>query len=417
MYRKERVFSMTIVLGILLLILILYIFFNRSVNLMEPGILFCVIILSTYFLANLHLSELQSAYPVWFSLLILSMIAVFYIGCKTANTFTVGHAEISPYDPSMMRHVVFILWVLILLGFIMTVRALGAPPAISGTERSEYFVSGWGSAVLLQTTLTALLLFDRYHQKATGRMYWTYMLSIILLTILYANKFQIIYLLVLILAAKNSYGKKIHIKNLLLLAFVIILLFIILFQFVYQNMYGITMKDMYIGYYMNIPYKFSFITQPYLYLAYNYENLYHYLISSPHHLYGYKTLYGVIDSLRLEGFVPQNILIYTEEWKHLLKVPSLTTGTMFEDFAQDGGIPLMFVLTYLAGMWSSFCYRKFQCNKNFQWFFLYASSVVAIFFSFFSNAFTSKVTLINIAASLLVGWVLQTKFIYKGREI
>lgn len=408
---------MTIYLGILLIILILYIIIQKSVNLMEPGVLFCIIILTTYFLATLRLSSLQSVYPLWFTLLILAMIAMFYLGCRTANVFSISDAETQTYDPFRMRCIIFVLWTLILFGFLMTVQTLGAPPAISGTERADYFVSGWGSIVLLQTTLAALLLFDRYNQRAVGGMFWIYMASIVILTALYANKFQIIYLLVLILVARNSYGKKIKIKNLLLLALAIILLFVILFQFVYQNMYGVTMKDMYIGYYMNIPYKFNFITQPYLYLAYNYENLYHYLISSPHHLYGYKTLYGFIDSFHLEGLVPANILAYIDEWKNLLKVPSLTTGTMFEDFAQDGGIPLMFILTYLAGVWSAFCYRKFQKNKNFIWFFLYAASVVAIFFSFFSNAFTSKVTLINIFASLVIGWVLHTRFLYHGKEI
>lgn len=408
---------MTVFIGISLLMLIIYISLNKSIDLLEPGVLFCIIILTTYFLSCLRLSSLQSIYPIWFSLLIISMIGIFTLGSKTAYLIAIPYTKERTYSISTMKLVISILWILIVFSFFMTVRTLGAPPAISGTERSEYFVSGWGSIVLLQLVLTALLLYDRYHRQAIGKLFWFYLFSIVVMTLLFANKFQIIYLFVLILTARNTYGEKIRIRTLVVLSIIIVLLFIFLFVFIYENMYGISMKDIYINYYMRIPNKYSFLSQPYLYLAFNFENLYHFLISPHHSLYGYKTLNVFIEVFHLEGLFSDSTIAHVGEWKNFLKVPSLTTGTMFEDFAQDGGIPMMSICTFVCGFWSSFCYRKYNNNKNFEWFFMYAASIVAIFFSFFSNAFTSKVTMINISVALFISFLLKKNFVFDRRSL
>ena len=408
--------------GILFIIYIIFLIRRKSTDFLDPSVLFTIIILATYFLACLHLSDLQSKYPIWFTMLILGLIFCFYLGCQTGKSIRISsEPEPDNYSPSTMRIVTFLLWFAIVVAFLITVRQLGAPPTISGTERSDYFLSGWGSIVLLQSTLIGLLLYDRYNQKALGRTFWPYMISIVIIALLFANKYQILYMLVLAIVAKNTYGKKIRFFTLITAAAISVILFLLLYIFVYKDMYGISMSTIYTGYRMRIPEKLQNLTQPYLYAAFNYENLYRYLTANVHHLHGYKTFNALIDSFHLDSILPSSarfyIHLYLKEWKTMLKVPSLTTGTIFEDFAQDGGIPWMIIGTFLCGIWSSYCSRKFKAKKNFAWFFLYASAIVSICFAFFSNAFTSKVTFINIIASILVGFIIKYTFTMRGKPL
>lgn len=406
-----------IILGIYILIIR-----RRTTDFMNPSVLFSLIILTSYFLACLRLSGLQSNYPIWFTVLIFLLIFSFFMGCQIGNNIKIQeNVNLSFYSPSTMRLIAFLLWLFIVISFIVTIRQMGPPPAISGTNRSDYFLSGWGSIVLLQSTLMGLLLFDRYNERALGWMFWPYLVSIVIIALLFANKYQILYMLVLALVARNTYGKKIRIFTLLMAALIAVALFLILFTFVYKNMYGISMSAIYTGYRMRLPESLQGLTQPYLYAAFNYENLYNYLTSSVHHLHGCRTFNAIIDTFHLDALLSSSsqsyINMYLTEWKQMLRVPSLTTGTMFEDFAQDGGIPWMIIGTFVCGIWSSFSFNKFNSNKNYTWFFMYASAIVSISFSFFSNAFTSKVTFINLIASMLVGFIIEYTFTIKGTAI
>lgn len=403
------------IFGIFLAVLIL----KKDVDFFNPAILFAIIILSTYFLACLHLSDLQTDYPLWFTLMILGLIIVFSIGCKFGSVISISEKnEIKYYSKPTMRLITLLLWLFIVISFVITIKTLGAPPALSGANRADYFISGWGSIVLLQSTLMGLLLYDHYNENAVGKAFWFYIITIAIIAVLFANKYQILYMFVLVLIARNSYGKKIKLGTFIIAAVVAVLVFIILFLLVYENMYGVSIDAIYSGYRMRLSSKMKFLTQPYLYATYNYENLYNYLISSNvHHIHGYKTFNAIIDTFHLEGLWSKNDILYANEWENMLKVPSLTTGTMFEDFAQDGGIIWMFVGTFVCGIVSSFCFRKFRVNKNFFWFFAFAASIVAIAFSFFSNSFTSKVTFINIIASALCGVIIKYTFTIKGRAV
>ena len=409
---------MAVFVGIIFVIFLVFLILKRNVDFFHPAILFTIIILGTYFLACLHLSGLQTEYPLWFTMLIFGMVSVFWLGCKVGQVLPVPEGkEIEYYSESTMRLVVRLLWLAIIISFLITTKTLGAPPAISGTNRADYFVSGWGSIVLLQSTLLALLLYDHYNENAVGKPFWFYVVTIAVVAALFANKFQILYMLVLIMAAKNSYGKKVRLWGILVAAAAAVLIFTILFLFVYEDMYGISIDDIYMGYKMHIPSHMKFLTQPYLYAAFNYENLYHYLTGNTHHIHGYKSFNAVISTFHLEGLWPKSDIEYAGEWKAMLKVPSLTTGTMFEDFAQDGGIIWMMVGTFVCGIISSFSFSKFKHDKNYFWFFAFSASVVAVAFSFFSNSFTSKVTFINILASALCGWLIKYTFTFKGKVL
>ncbi|MFC3927402.1 O-antigen polymerase [Streptococcus caprae] len=405
---------MVIVIGLILLGYVLSIVFNKKVDILNPSTIFSLLILGTYFISTLRLSLLQSVYPLWFSVLILLMIFMFYLGNKSSVVFKQPNTELDiHYFPSTMKTISFIFWLAIMVSFAMMVNKLGLPPALSKGNRAEYFISGWGTIVILQSSFFALLMFDRFNKNALKSFFWIYSVSIFILAVLLSNKFQIIYMIILYIVARHSYKKQIKISTLIKLSLVIVFLFALLFEFVYEDMYGVSLQAMQLGYRMVTPEKLSFLTQPYLYVAFNYENLFNFLNSETHTLFGLRTFSAFIDILHLESLYPQSLLAYVEEWKSLLKINSLTTGTMFQDFAQDGGIIWMIICTYFCGLWSGVCYRRFKVNKNFISFFLYAASTVAIFTSFFSNVFTSKVTILNLIVSILIGLILQIEFVFR----
>lgn len=404
---------MTIFLAAVVLFYISFLIFNKKLDLLNPSIIFSLLILGTYFIAHLRLSLLQNVYPIWFTALIFGMLVMFYLGDKTASIIKKipNKTEVS-YFPTTMNVVIFLLWLAIIVSFLMMVLLLGAPPAISKANRAEYFVSGWGTIVVLQSTFFGLLLYDRFNKNSTKWMFWIYSLSILLIALLLSNKFQFTYMLVLYLVAYNSYKKQIKIDTLVKTGGVALLMFVLLYKFVYEQMYGVSLQAMQEGYRMILPPNLNFLIQPYLYVAFNYENLYNFLLHDTHALYGLKTFGSIIEIFHLDDIFSRRMLL-VDEWKNLLQVSSMTTGTMFQDFAQDGKIWGMFVLTYLSGMWSGICYRLFKENKSFTYFFLYSATTAAIFVSFFSNAFTSKVTLINIGASVLIGLLLKVNLVWR----
>ena len=404
---------MTVFLAIVLLFYILFLIFNKKLDLLNPSIIFSLVIFGTYFLSHLRLSLLQNIYPMWFTALIFCMIIMFYLGDKTASKMKNKSSETEiTYSSTTMRAIIFILWLAILISFFMMFLILGAPPAISKGNRAEYFVSGWGTIVILQSTFFGLLLYDRFNKNSVKWMFWIYALSILLIALLLSNKFQLIYMLVLYLVAYNSYKRRIKINTLVKVVLVVLLMFVLLYKFIYEPMYGISLQTMQQGYKMILPKSLNFLIQPYLYVAFNYENLYNFLLHKTHVLYGLKTFGTVAEIFHLDDIFFKRMLLL-DEWKNLLRVSSMTTGTMFQDFAQDGRILGMFILTYLSGLWSGICYRVFKENKSFTYFFLYSATTAAIFISFFSNAFTSKVTLINIGASILIGLLLKINLVWR----
>ena len=252
-----------------------------------------------------------------------------------------------------------------------------------------------------------MLFYDRYNQNVVGKLFWVYALTIIIIDGLLANKYQIISLGLIFLIAYNSYKRRIRIKILFVGIGMIILLFLVLFEFVYQEMYGITIDMIYNIYQMNIPREFEILTQPYLYVAFNYDNLYNFLSNSHDSFYGLKTLNGFLSIVGIDQFYLSTQQLISSEWHSILTIESLTAGTMFEDPAQDGDIPFMILFTFLCGIWSSASYKKFIYNRGFFAFFMFASISCAIFMSFFYNAFTSKITLLNLLAAYCINIVLN----------
>lgn len=404
----------------LLLLVIVIVFGKRMrVNVLNPAFLYAIVMLSTLAIGTLHLSGLQSEYPQWFVLVVYISVLLFAVGGRLSDKISLIDSKKkvlrhSEYVPESMRFCAISLWAIVVFSFLVMVKLLGPPPAISYVSRADYFVSGWGTLYLMQSSVFCLVLYDYYKNHVLGKFSYVIIGSIVLMAILMSNKYQLVYLLILYLVNKNCFQKKIKIKSLLLVAVFGVLMFSILYKYVYSYMYGVTLEQLYFSYQMNVPESLLFITQPYLYVAFNVENLYRFLSNVDGYTFGYVTFKEVFETLSIDQIFPNGIIENANLWKEMLQVPSLTTGTILSDFAQDGGIIGIFVFSFLAGAWSVYCYKVYTNKKNFGCFFLYASSLCSTFLSFFTNTYTMKSTIINIVAALIMSRIIQTKFVWRS---
>lgn len=118
-----------------------------------------------------------------------------------------------------------------------------------------------------------MIIYDRYHQRNLGKLFWVYAMTIVVIAILLSNKYQIIYMGLILLMAHNSFRNRIKVKTLVIFTGLVIFLFIGLFELIYQNMYNITFDKIATIYQMKLPESLNVLAQPYLYVAFNYENL------------------------------------------------------------------------------------------------------------------------------------------------
>ena len=395
---------------------------RMNVNVLNPSFLYAVIMLSTLAIGTLNLSGLQSEYPQWFILVVCFSTLLFTFGGSVAGrislreTIKIGLNN-REYVPKSMKVCAISLWVVVVLSFLVMVKLLGPPPAISYVSRADYFVSGWGTFYLMQSSVFCLVLYDYYKDHVLGNFSYVIIGSIVLMAILMSNKYQLVYLLILFLVNKNCFQKRIKIKSLLLVSIFGILMFSLLYKYVYKYMYGVTLEQLYFSYQMNLPEGFLFITQPYLYVAFNVENLYHFLsnINVNEYTFGYVTFKEIFETISIDQLFSDKIIENAGLWKEMLQVPSLTTGTMLSDFAQDGGVIGILIFSFLAGMWSVYCYKLYLVKKNFGCFFLYASSLCGTFLSFFTNTYTMKSTVINIFVALIVSRIIRIRFTWGSR--
>lgn len=407
---------MTAIIGSILILYLLFLKIKTDVDILNPMILFALIVLSTYFISTLKLSGLQHEYPMWFSLLILLLILTFLIGAKLAAILRWKQKKRDiRYDSSTLRLLAFFIWIGIVISFAIEIVILGPPPAISGSIRNQYFVSGIGSIVTLQSVFWGLIIYDRYNQKSLGKFFWLYVISVVIIAGLLSNKYQIIYMGIILLIAHNTFKKRIQIKTLAFFSFLVLLLFLALFEFVYQDMYNITFDKISEIYQMDLPDSLNVLAQPYLYVAFNYENLYTFLISDHSNLYGLATFNGLFKFFSLNQFYSSETQLIMEQRDAALNIDAMNTGTMFEDFAQDGDA-FVFLFTFLAGFWAYLSYKNFKLNHSFFSFYMFITTTSSVFMAFFVNAFTSKLTLVNLLGAYFIGLVLHRVIVSRHRK-
>lgn len=284
---------------------------------------------------------------------------------------------------------------------------LGAPPAISLTsERSSYYISGIGTVYLLNTALFALIVFG-YFQKNKCISKYSLLLFIgttVLSVFLMANKFQIFTLAIAFFTIISILKKEQSFKSILMLSVSAILLFAVMYEFVYSEMYSFSSADAVYWYKISLPNQLRFLAQPYLYIANNFENLYHFMSIEHHNTFGYNLMYNATRNMDLcKDLFGSQIVGFSNEFADSLQMKSMNTGSALVASYQDFGFLGIFAYSILIGAISGLAEKNLIKKKNFMSVFMYSYVNTSLFLSFLSENFFSKPLLIN----LLAVWLLS----------
>ena len=386
-----------IVFAILVIFIVYNIYYKK--DLLLPGNLFALVILFTYMISCFRFSDLQHKYGIDFTLKILFLILCFIVGSKIKKEVKEKNFA---YYSKRLKYSIYILFILVTGSFLVMWFKLGPPPLLSKTDRAKYFVSGFGTVYLMIDVLSFLIVYDLLDKKIIGKKSYIMLLVILAMIVLMSNKFQIIYFICQYLVMYNVMKKKIKITSLLKLLLIALIIFVIYYAYIYNGMY-ISNDEMYKVNKINFSSKYSLLTNPYLYIAFNYENLYHYMsLEDIQYGFGYYMLEDILDTLELKEFLYDNSDALSMQWKNHLQYQWLTTGTIFREFYMDFGYIGTCILTFLLGYICQKSYIKCYSYKSIFFIYFYATNMVSIFLAFFTNEFVSINYLINLMCAYII---------------
>lgn len=396
------------------LILILGIFVYtilKKRDFLSPATTFSIVMLFAFFLHSLQLSKMQTDYGVESLLVVLSALASFWIGSKLSKVVKSKRKK-PKYGLNKRRFKImfYLLFLAVVGSYFVTWAILGAPPLLSKVDRATYFVSGIGTIYLLIDSLSFMAIYDWFGDKILGKKSLLVLLVIILMMITVSNKFQIFALLCQGLILYNVEKKKVKLKYIALLLLLVLLIFVAFYSYIYDGMY-ISSDALYLETGMKLPSNLSFLTEPYLYVAYNFDNLFNYMFNASNIVFGhgYFVTHGLMESANLTSFMVPDHQTLDILWSNNLGHWWLTTGTFFREFYQDFG---MFGILFGTGIIGFICgkaYNSVKKNINIFNTYLYTICMVSILFAFFTNNFIAVKTLVNIACMYFVYWVCRER--------
>jgi len=245
------------------------------------------------------------------------------------------------------------------------------------------------SCVLVPAMSVVLLVTEKH--LGTGKKIATVAatLAALMIPILCVSRFQLIFAVVLaVLTFMQVSGVK-KIRYLFMAAGALIPLYVILtiarsHDVEYLN--GIfEMKN------VNTP---IFITQPYMYIANNYDNFNCLVEQLPSHTYGIKGLFPVWALTGLKFIKPELVAfpIYTTK-------EELTTVTLFYDAYYDFGIAGVFFFAVLLGVFAAWISGRADRKGNPFWQIFYGQAALYFMLSFFTTWYSNPTTWFYFAAT------------------
>ncbi len=390
-----------------LLLLGFFIKFKKK-DIFEPFNLFALVMLSTLFITSFDLSKMQHDYGMLPIVFIFAILSTFLLGdwLGKSNLFKSTKSRFN-VDKKKLKSAIFILFGVVVCAFVATWAIKGAPPLFSRVDRDSYYAEGIGLFYMLIDSLSFLIIFDRLHEKSLSRKATVLMLiAVLFMMVATSNKFQIFYLLAQMLILYNLKGKRIKLKAryVILTVLAVVGIFYVFYNFVYSGMYA-SSKEIYTASGMQIPSSLAFLTEPYLYIVYNFENLFYYIanIGTGGIGGGFFTLRKILESLGLTSFLYPNHGLIESSWSSSLQHSWLTTGTLFKDFYLDFGWSGICLGSLIIGFISGRIYKRVMNDKNnLLYIYLYTSCSVSLILAFMTNNFFTTRLIANILCMVLV---------------
>ncbi len=140
-----------------------------------------------------------------------------------------------------------------------------------------------------------------------------------------------------------------------------------------------------------------FITQPYMYIANNYENFNYLVEHLEHFAFGMRSLFPLWALTGLKFIMPS-----LADYPILVNKEELTTVTLFYDSYYDFGIPGVLIFSCVLGAVSWLLVRKLRRMNSPVGYLLYAQIGVYLMLSFFTTWFSNPTTWFYLAATAAV---------------
>ena len=392
--------------------------YRKSKNLIHLRGLFSMFWVGGQGLACLKLSRLQTDWAImtWVCLALsyIGFWVVFELLCRVYGS---GHEEYGRWrtfsgNPKPVFHMICGVTAVSLVCFLTEAVVLGYVPLfLRGVPHaySEFHLTGvhyFTVSCVLVPSLTVLFFHmgrGRGSEKVTFAVIVMTAISL-LIPILCVSRFQFIFAMALAAFTYISLQKSFHPLYLIGLAAVMIPVYLILtvarsHDVSYLN--GIfEMK------YEKMP---IFITQPYMYIANNYDNFNCLVEVLPQHSFGMKSLFPLWALSGLKFFFPQliNYPIYVNKQE-------LTTLTMFYDAYYDFGWIGVLAFSCLLGLIAYLLVVKLREMRNPLGYLFYAQMAAYFMLSFFTTWFSNTTTWFYL---ILTGMMAVYYTLQKSRRI
>lgn len=385
--------------GSLLLLAALWLYirdYRHSGNLIHLRGIFSLFWVGGQGLACLKLSRLQSDWQVmtWvcMALGLIGFWVVFEVLSRTYGTGFDSHSRWRSFagDPKPVYHMVCGLTVISLVAFLTEAAVLGyVPLLLRGVPHaySEFHLTGIHYITVSCVLVPSLAVLHAHMERGRGserRMVTAIIMTGIslLIPIFCVSRFQFVFAVLLAGFTYISLQKQFHPAYVALLAVVIIPVYLIL-----------TVARSHDVEYLNGIFEMKsesmpiFITQPYMYIANNYDNFNCLVEVLPGHSFGLKGLFPLWALTGLKFVFPQliNFPIYVNK-------KELTTLTLFYDAYYDFGWIGVFVFACLLGAIAYVLTIKLREMRNPMGYLLYAQLGVYFMLSFFTTWFSNTTT-------------------------
>lgn len=385
--------------GISLLLAALYLYlydYRRSHNVLHLRGLFSLFWVGGEGLACLKLSRLQTDWSMmtWicFALALVGFWVVFEVLTQLFGSGNVGYGRFKSFsgNPKPVFRMITILSVLSIAAFVFEAFALGYVPLfVRGVPHaySEFHITGvhYFTVACVLIPALAVLYFHMARGRGSERQGVIVMVLCgisLLIPILCVSRYQFVFAVVLALFTYISLQN--HFQPLFLVGAVCLMIPVYLILTVARS-HDVT--------YLNSIFEMKnsgmpiFISQPYMYVANNYDNFNCMVEVLPEYALGFKGLYPLWALTGLKFLFPQLAYypIYVDK-------KELTTLTMFYDAYYDFGIMGVLLFSCLLGLVAYLLVVKLREMRNPMGHLLYAQIAVYFTLSFFTTWFSNPTT-------------------------
>ncbi|MCI8578671.1 MAG: oligosaccharide repeat unit polymerase [Lachnospiraceae bacterium] len=369
--------------------------YRRSGNLIHLRGLFSLFWVGGQGLSCMKLSYLQVDWAgmTWFCLALAyaGFWLVFEVLSRLYGTGYDSHSRFRSFSGNArpVFHMIFMLTMASLSAFIMEAVILGYIPLfLRGVPHaySEFHLTGVHYITVSCVLVPSLTVLYFHMERSTSE--WRLVLVIVMtlvslaIPILCVSRFQFLFAMLLAAATYISLQKTFN--PLYLVGLFVVMVPVYLILTVARSHDVSYLNGIFEMKYAKMP---IFITQPYMYIANNYDNFNCMVEALPGHSFGLKGLFPLWALTGLKFFFPQliNFPVYVDK-------KELTTLTMFYDAYYDFGWGGVFIFSCALGFVAYLLTIKLREMRNPMGYLLYAQMGIYFILSFFTTWFSNTTT-------------------------